>query len=96
MSLPKAPILKLTITPVDIEIEDSIVTVLEVTKLNLPWEEYIASIQIKYKNAVSRVFNITFKNSDDLKQKLITEVMKFKYVLFLFSLDELKKRGIIV
>ena len=96
MSLPKAPILKLTITPVDVEIEDSIVTVLEVTKLNLPWEEYIASIQIKYKNAVSRIFNITFKNSDDLKQKLITEVMKFKYALFLFSLDELKKRGIIV
>jgi hypothetical protein len=96
MSLPKAPILKLTITPIDIEIEDSIVTVLEVTKLNLPWEEYIASIQIKYKNAVSRIFNITFKNSDDLKQKLITEVMKFKYALFLFSSDELKRRGIIV
>ncbi|MCQ5337270.1 MAG: hypothetical protein NO475_03635 [Candidatus Methanomethylicia archaeon] len=96
MSLPKAPILKLTITPVDIEIEDSIVTVLEVTKLNLPWEEYIASIQIKYKNAVSRIFNITFKNSDDLKQKLITEVMKFKYTFFLFSSDELKRRGIII
>ena len=93
---PRAPILTLTITPVDIEVDDCTVTILEVAKLRLPWEQYQASVQVKCKDAVSRVFQVDFKDKEELKQKLETEVAKFKYILLLYSKTDLKARGIIL
>jgi ribosomal protein S8 len=73
-------------------------TILEVTKLKLPWTEYRASVQLRCredgKEAISRVFQISFTGSEDLKRKLIIEKTKFKYTLFLLGVDELKRRGV--
>ena len=91
----KKPILELIITPMEIEVEDCEVTVLEVTKLPLPWEEYQASIQIKTDNVTSKIFQVTFKDKDELKRKLVMETTKFKYALILYGEKELRNRGII-
>ena len=95
-SLIRRPFITLTITPVDVEVDDCVVTILEVAKLKLPWEEYQASVQIKCGNTVSRVFQISFRDKEELKQKMITEVAKLKYLLLLHSKDELKTMGVLL
>jgi hypothetical protein len=96
----RGPVLTFVITPVEIDVEDCVATILEVTKLKLPWTEYQASVQLRCrqdgKEAVSRVFQISFTDSEDLKRKLIIEKTKFKYNLFLLGVDELRRRGIIL
>jgi hypothetical protein len=92
----RRPFLTLTITPIDIEVDDCIVTILEVAKLKLPWEQYQASVQVKCKDVVSRVFQVDFKDKEELKQKLLTEVAKFKYALLVYGKQELKARGIVL
>ena len=92
----RGPILTLTITPVDIEIEDCRVTILEVARLKLWWEQYHASVQVRCGDVLSRVFHLDFKNTEELRQKLVTEVTKLKYMLLLYSKSELKQRGIIL
>jgi len=90
------PFLTLIIPPFDVEVDGCTVTVLEVTKLNLPWEEFQASCQIKYKDTTSRIFQVSYKDSNELKQKLKTEIAKFKYALFLLGKEELKRRGLAI
>jgi hypothetical protein len=100
MSATKAPVINLVLTPVEIDVDDCIATILEVSKLKLPWIEYQASVQVKCrvegKEVTSQVFQVSFTDSDDLKRKLLIEVSKFKYNIFLYGVDELKKRGIIL
>jgi len=93
---PKKTSISLFITPLDVEVDGAIVTILEVAKLQLPWEEYQASCQVKYKDVISRVFQVSYKDSNELKQKLKTEVAKFKYAYFLLGREELKRRGIAI
>jgi hypothetical protein len=94
----RQPVLTFVITPIEVDVEDCVATILEVTKLKLPWTEYQASVQLRCredgKEAMSRVFQISFTDSEDLKRKLIVEKTKFKYMLFLLGADELRKRGI--
>lgn len=92
----KIPILNLVVLPVEVEVEGCIATILEVAKLPLPWEEYQASVQVRCGNATSRVFQISYKNSEELKRKLVYEVTKFRYIIFLYGAEELRKRGIVV
>jgi cobalamin biosynthesis protein CbiG len=100
MSAPRSPVVNLTITPVEVEVEGCLATVLEVARLPLPWTEYLASVQVRCdyngREAISQVFQVHFKDSDELKRKLTIEVTKFRYHLFLMGLDELKKRGLTV
>jgi hypothetical protein len=95
----KTPTIKLVVTPLEIEVDDCVAVLLETSKLPLPWEQYQASIQIRcpYKNkdVLSRTFHIDFKNTDEFKQKLKTEVSKFKYVLFLYDEQTLRRMGLI-
>jgi hypothetical protein len=100
MSARRGPVLTFVITPIEVDVEDCVATILEVTRLKLPWTEYQASVQLRCreggKEAISRVFQISFTDSEDLKRKLIIEKTKFKYNLFLLGADELKRRGIIL
>jgi hypothetical protein len=94
----RGPVLTFVITPIEVDVEDCVATILEVSKLKLPWTEYQASVQLRCREggreAVSRVFQVSFTNSEDLKRKLIIEKTKFKHVLFLLGIDELRRRGI--
>jgi hypothetical protein len=100
MSAPRSPVINFTITPVEVEIEGCLATILEVARFPLPWTEYLASVQIRCdlngREVISQVFQVIFKDSDELKRKLTIEVTKLRYNLFLMGLDELKKRGLAV
>ena len=91
----KSPILNLVVLPVEVEVEGCTATILEVAKLSLPWEQYSASVQIKCGNATTRVFPIVYRDSQELKRKLVYEVTKLKYALFLYGVEELRKRGVV-
>jgi aromatic ring-opening dioxygenase LigB subunit len=95
----KTRLLKLVITPLEIEVDDCVAVLLETSKLPLPWDQYQASIQVRcpYKNkdVLSRVFQIDFRNTEEFKQKLKTEVSKFKYVLFLYDEQTLRRMGLL-
>jgi len=99
MSTAKTPVINLVLTPVEVDVDDCVATIFEVTKLRLPWVEYQASVQVKCRaegeEVASKVFQVSFTDSDDLKRRLLIEVSKFKYNIFLYGVDELKKRGII-
>jgi len=41
------------------------------------------------------VFPIVYRDSRELKRKLVYEVTKLKYVLFLYGAEELRKRGVV-
>lgn len=95
MSAPaRKPFLTLTITPVDVEVEGCTATILEASKLRLPWEEYQVSVRIKCGSVSSRVFQISYRSTEELKQKLVSETAKFKYLLLLYSAAELKALGV--
>jgi hypothetical protein len=90
--------LEVVITPFEVEVEDCIVTIYEVSIIPAPQVPegrlYWASCQVHCKDVKSIIFPITFRNSDDLRNKLRIEVSKFKYNLFLYGKDELKRRGL--
>jgi hypothetical protein len=90
----KQPALNLYILPLDVEIDDCIATILEVSKL--VFETYQASIQVKCGDAISNIFHITYKDGKELRKKLEIEVNKLKYALFIYGKDELRKRKIII
>ena len=91
----KKPILDLTILPIEVEVEDCVVTILEAAKLRLPWDEYQVSVQVQCKDALSNVFHITYRDSKELTQKLKTEIAKFKYALFLYGKERLRQLGVV-
>ena len=102
MSTPRTKArLEVVITPFEVEVEDCVVTIYEVSIIPAPQvpegKLYWASCQIHCKVANSTVssivFPVTFRNSDDLRNKLRIEVSKFKYNLFLYGKEELKRRG---
>ncbi|MFP3265238.1 MAG: hypothetical protein RXO54_05325 [Acidilobus sp.] len=99
-SASRSPVLNFTITPVEVEVEGCLATILEVARFPLPWTEYMASAQIRCdyngREVISKVFQLIFKDSDELKRKLAIEVTKLRYNLFLMGVDELKKRGLAV
>jgi len=86
---------QLVILPVEVEVMECLATILEVTKLKFPQEVFQASVQVKCGDAVSKVFQITYKDSKELEYKLMMEVSKFKYALFLYGAKELRSRGLI-
>jgi hypothetical protein len=46
------------------------------------------------REAVSRVFTLLYRDAAELRARLAAEVSKFRYMLFLYGVDELKRRGI--
>jgi hypothetical protein len=92
----REPFLTLTITPIEIEVENCILTILEVSKYKLPWDLYQASCQVKCGDYMSKIFQIDFTDKDDLKRKILIEISKFKYLIFMYGREELKRRGIIM
>jgi hypothetical protein len=95
MSAPQKPVLDLTILPIDVEIERCIVSLLEVAKLNLPWDEYLVSVQVRCGDASSQIFHVSYRDSRELMTKLRFEVAKFKYLLYVLGRDRLRQLGII-
>jgi hypothetical protein len=85
----------ITVLPVDVEIDDCVVTILEASKLNLPWDEFQVSCQARCGNIQSQIFHITYKTPKELAQKLKTEIAKLKYMLWLMGESELIRRGIV-
>ena len=84
-----------TVLPVDVEIDGCIVTILEATKLKLPWDEFQVSCQARCGNLQSQIFHITYTTPKELAQKLKTEIAKLKYMLWLLGEGELIRRGIV-
>jgi hypothetical protein len=85
----------ITVLPVDVEIDGCIVTILEASKLKLPWDHFQVSCQARCGNLQSQIFHIDYKTPKELAQKLKTEVAKFKYMLWLLGESELVRRGIV-
>jgi hypothetical protein len=81
--------------PVDVEIDGCIVTILEASKLKLPWDEFQVSCQARCGNLQSQIFHITYKTPKELAQKLKTEIAKLKYMSWLLGEGELVRRGIV-
>jgi hypothetical protein len=92
----RTPAYTLTILPVEIKVGDTLVTILEATKLKLPWDEWICSCQIKIEDIQSKVFSVTYKDSKELALKLDLEVTKFKYLLFLYGKEKLIEMGLAI
>jgi hypothetical protein len=96
----RRPVQTLTITPIEVEIDNCIVTILEVAKLPMSWMEpgyvYQASCQVRCGDVTSQVFTITYRDASELKSKLQVEVTKFRYMIFLYGARELKARGLAV
>jgi len=84
----------ITVLPVDVEVDGCVVTILEATKLKLPWDEFQVSCQARCGHLQSQIFHITYKTPKELAQKLRTEIAKFKYMLWLLGEGELVRRGI--
>lgn len=97
--MPNSPSLNFVVTPVEVEVEGCLASILEIAQLKLPWTEYQASVQVRCnyngKDIISQIFQLHFKDSDDLKRQLTVEVTKFRYNLFLMGVDEMQKRGIL-
>jgi hypothetical protein len=96
----RRPVQTLTITPIEIEVDKCIVTILEVAKLPMSWMEpgyvYQASCQVRCGDVISQVFTITYRDASELKSKLQVEVTKFRYMIFLYGSRELKARGLAI
>jgi hypothetical protein len=96
----RKPIQNLIITPIEVEIENCVASILEVTKLPITWIEakyvYQASCQVRCGDAISQVFTLVFRDANELKSKLQVEVSKFKYMLFLYGSKDLRARGLIL
>jgi hypothetical protein len=96
----RRPVQTLTITPIEVEVDNCIVTILEVAKLPMSWIElghmYQASCQVRCGDVTSNVFTITYRDASELKSKLQVEVTKFRYMLFLYGARELRARGLAV
>jgi len=88
--------LQLVALPIEVEIKDCTVTILEVAKLLFPYEAYQASVQAKCGDTASNIFHVVYKDAKELEAKLIIEVSKFKYALFLYGSKELRARGLAV
>jgi hypothetical protein len=86
--------IEITVLPVDVEVDGCIATILEATKLKLPWDEFQVSCQARCGSVQSQIFHITYKTPKELAQKLKTEIAKFKYMLWLLGEGELIRRGI--
>jgi hypothetical protein len=94
------PVQTLVITPIEVEVDSCVVTILEVAKLPMSWTElgyvYQASCQVRCGDVTSHVFTITYKDTSELKSKLQVEVTKFRYMMFLYGARELKARRLAV
>ena len=88
------PEVELWLLPIDIEVEGCIASLLEATKM--PLSGYQMSVQVRCRDAVSRVFQVTYRDGKELAKKLSVEVAKFKYVLMLYGREELRRRGIVL
>jgi len=73
------------LVPFSFRIEDTLVTVWEVTKSTLvsgdTWYHVLVSLRIG--NKTSRRFPLDVKNWRDLKRKLLVEISKFKLYIML-------------
>lgn len=85
--------LRIYVLPMDVEVEGCTVTILEVVRLPL-LESYQASAQVKCGDTTSNVFQVVYRDGKELRLKLETEVLKFKYALMLYGKEELRRRGV--
>lgn len=86
--------IEITVLPVDVEIDGCIVTILEASKLKLPWDHFQVSCQVRCGNIQTQIFHVDYKTPKELAQKLKTEIAKLKYMMWLMGENELIRRGI--
>ena len=88
------PEIELWLLPIDIEVEGCTATLLEAAKM--PISGYQVSVQVRCGDAVSRVFQVTYRDGKELAKRLAVEVAKLKYALLLYGVEELRRRGVVL
>jgi len=96
MPASKQNIINLVILPIEVEVMDCVASILEVTKLKYPGNMFQAAVQVKCNENTSQVFHIRYFDARELETKLALEVSKFKYMLYLYGKDEMKRRGLVL
>jgi len=74
------------------EIDGVTVEVLEVLKHQLISGDkyYTVALRIHYKDIVSKIFNLTVKDEEELKNKLKIEITKIKFMEYAYGLKYVK------
>lgn len=80
------------ITPIEVEVEDCVATIYEVSKIDI-MNKYLASVSVKCDDVVSNVFPVFYSSSKELIEKLKCEVSMFKYLLFLYGKEYVRRMG---
>lgn len=80
------------IPPFYMEIDGVTVEVLEVLKHQLISGDkyYTVALRIHYKDIVSKIFNLTVKDEEELKNKLKIEITKIKFMEYAYGLKYVK------
>jgi len=68
------------IPPISFELDGCLVTIYEVTRVELINGEkwYLVHLDIEYRGRRTRRFTLTARNTDELKKKLLVEISKLK------------------
>lgn len=74
------------------EIDGVLVEVIEVLKHQLISGEtyYTVALRIHYKDIISKIFNLSVKSSEELKNKLKIEISKIKFMEYTYGLKYVK------
>lgn len=68
--------------PFTIDVKGCLVDILEALEHQAPWgKEYTVSMRIRCGGITTRVFNLTVRNNDELKAKILAEIAKLKIML---------------
>ena len=80
------------IPPFYMEIDGVTIEVLEVLKHQLISGDkfYTVALRIHYKDIVSKIFNLTVKDEEELKNKLKIEITKIKFMEYAYGLKYVK------
>ena len=78
--------LKVQIPPFTVVVDNCLVHILEVLEHRLPWgEEYTVSMRVDCGNIRTRVFNLTVKNTQELKAKILAEITKLRLMRYIYG-----------
>jgi len=74
------PVVKAQIPPIELELLQAKVTIVEVHKYETPWSgaRYIVSCQVEYGGYRSQLFQLDVKDNEELERKLMVEIAKMK------------------
>ena len=81
--------LVIQVPPVVFAAEGCLVHILEVLQHRAPWgDEYSVAVKLDCGKISTRVFNLTVRNEEELKAKILAEITKLKMMRLVYG-DEL-------